>query len=115
MKYLITTVVALFVLASTATALDDLQTAVPEHIGLSSKRLARIDRVMEGHVARGHFSGAIGLIARQGKIGYFKTWGDMDKDAGTKMPKGAIFRMYSMTKAIISVVNCNVTVLIDPT
>ena len=65
MKCSIATVVALFVLASTPTALDDLQTADPEQIGLSSERLARIDQVMESHVAKGHFPGAIGLIARR--------------------------------------------------
>ena len=103
MKCSIATVVVLFVLASAATALDDLQSADPEQIGLSSERLARIDQVMESHAANGHFSGAIGFIARRGKIGYFKTWGNMDKEAGTKMPKDAIFRMYSMTKAITGV------------
>ncbi len=103
MKRLIATAIALFALSSAATALDDMQTTEPEQIGLSSERLARIDQAMEGHVAKGHFSGAIGLIARRGKIGYFKTWGDADKDAGTKMSKGAIFRMYSMTKAVTGV------------
>ncbi len=103
MKTLIAIAVAFLVLSSTATALDDMQTTDPEQIGLSSERLERIDQAMDKHVADGHFSGAIGLIARRGKIGYFKAWGDMDKEAGTKMSKGAIFRMYSMTKAITGV------------
>ena len=103
MNRLIATATALFVLSSPATALDDMQTTEAEEIGLSSERLARIDRAMESHVAEGHFSGAIGLIARRGKIGYFKTWGDADKEAGRKMSKGAIFRMYSMTKAVTGV------------
>ncbi len=103
MKTLIAIAVAFLVLSSTATALDDMQTTDPEQIGLSSERLERIDQAMDKHVADGHFSGAIGLIARRGKIGYFKAWGDMDKEAGTKMSKGAIFRMYSMAKAITGV------------
>jgi CubicO group peptidase (beta-lactamase class C family) len=103
MKRSIVTVVAFFVLSSIASALDDMQTVDPQQIGLSGERLERIDQAMEKHVADGHFSGAIGLVARRGKIGYFKAWGDMDREAGTKMSKGAIFRMYSMTKAVTGV------------
>ena len=103
MQFLIATATALFVLAPSLAASDALQRVDPEQVGLSSERLARIDHAMESHVEKGHFSGAIGLIARRGKIGYFKTWGGMDKESGTKMPEDAIFRMYSMTKAITGV------------
>jgi len=103
MRRFIITAVALFVLRSTALALDGIPNADPERIGLSSQRLDRIDQAMEKHVVEGHFSGAIGLIARRGKVGYFKTWGEMDKETGKKMSKDAIFRMYSMTKAVTGV------------
>ena len=103
MKYLVVSAAALLLLAPSAWATDALKTAEPEQVGLSSERLARIDRAMEGHVDKGHFSGAIGMIVRRGKIGYFKTWGDMDKESGTKMSDDAIFRMYSMTKAVTGV------------
>lgn len=103
MKLLIVSAAVLLVLAPSAWAADALQTAAPEQVGLSAERLARIDRAMEGHVDEGHFSGAIGMIVRRGKIGYFKTWGDMDKESGTKMSEDAIFRMYSMTKAVTGV------------
>ena len=103
MQVLIATAAALFVLAPSLAANEALQRVDPEEVGLSSDRLARIDHAMESHVEKGHFSGAIGLIARRGKIGYFKTWGALDKEAGTKMPEDAIFRMYSMTKAVTGV------------
>ena len=103
MKHLVVSAAALLALAPTAWAADALKTAEPEQVGLSSERLARIDRAMEGHVDKGHFSGAIGMIVRRGKIGYFKTWGDLDKESGTKMSDDAIFRMYSMTKAVTGV------------
>ena len=93
----------LLLLQGTALIGEDLQTVSAERIGLSAERLDRIDRVMEEYVAEGRMSGAIGLIARRGKIGYFQTWGYMDKEAGTKMRKDAIFRMYSMTKAVTGV------------
>lgn len=103
MKHLITLAAAMLVLAPSVWANDVLKTVAPEQVGLSAERLARIDRAMEGHVDDGHFSGAIGMVVRRGKIGYFKTWGDMDKESGTKMPEDAIFRMYSMTKAVTGV------------
>ena len=103
MKHSIVSVAAVLFLAPNAWAADALQTAEPEQVGLSSERLARIDQAMEGHVDDGHFSGAIGMIVRRGKIGYLKTWGDMDKESGKKMSEDAIFRMYSMTKAVTGV------------
>ncbi|MYC68810.1 MAG: beta-lactamase family protein [Acidobacteriia bacterium] len=103
MKLLIVSAAVLLVLVPCAWATDALKTATPEQVGLSAERLARIDQAMEGHVDEGHFSGAIGMIVRRGKIGYFKTWGDMDKESGTEMSEDAIFRMYSMTKAVTGV------------
>ena len=103
MKRFLVSAAALLALAPSAWATDALPTAKPEQVGLSAERLARIDRAMEGHVDQGHFSGAIGMIVRRGKIGYFKTWGDLDKESGTRMSEDAIFRMYSMTKAVTGV------------
>ena len=83
--------------------------SVPVHVasndgtGLSTERLARIGAVMNEHVADGRIAGAIGLIARRGKVGYFETYGFQDKEAGVPMRKDTIFRMYSMTKPITGV------------
>lgn len=71
--------------------------------GLSPERLARIGAVMNDHVAKGRIAGAIGLIARRGKVGYFETYGFQDKEAGVRMREDTIFRMYSMTKPITGV------------
>jgi CubicO group peptidase (beta-lactamase class C family) len=71
--------------------------------GLAPERLARIGTVMNEHVAKGRIAGAIGLIARRGKVGYFETYGFQDKEAGVPMRQDTIFRMYSMTKPITGV------------
>lgn len=71
--------------------------------GLSPERLARIGAVMNDHVAKGRIAGAIGLIARRGKVGYFETYGFQDKEARIAMREDTIFRMYSMTKPITGV------------
>jgi CubicO group peptidase (beta-lactamase class C family) len=80
-----------------------LRMGTPEEAGLSKERLDRIGRTMQQHIAAGRVAGAIGLIARRGKIGYFETYGMMDKEAGKPMRKDAIFRIYSMTKAVTGV------------
>ncbi len=71
--------------------------------GLSQERLNRIRPAMERDIAQGEMAGAIGLIARHGKIAYFETYGMADREANRPMTKDAIFRMYSMTKAVVAV------------
>jgi CubicO group peptidase (beta-lactamase class C family) len=77
--------------------------AVPEDIGLSSARLARLGAVIAGEIERGRVPGAVALVARRGRIGYFESFGQRDAVAGAPMTKDAIFRIYSMTKPITSV------------
>ena len=83
--------------------LQPLPFAAPEEIGLSPLRLARLGAVMRGEAERGRVPGAVALIARRGRIGYFESVGLRDPAAGSPMTKDAIFRIYSMTKPITSV------------
>ena len=94
--------VSTLVLASSGNG-NGLRMAKPEEAGLAPERLERIGQVMQKHIAENHIAGAIGLIARRGKIGYFEAWGMMDKENGKPMKKDAIFRIYSMTKAVTGV------------
>jgi CubicO group peptidase (beta-lactamase class C family) len=75
----------------------------PQQVGLSQERLNRIHTAMERDIAEGEMAGAIGLIARHGKVAYFETYGMADREANRPMSKDAIFRMYSMTKAVVGV------------
>ena len=77
--------------------------AAPEEIGLSSARLARLGEVLRGEIERGRVPGAVALIARRGRVGYFESFGVRDPASGAPMAKDAIFRIYSMTKPITSV------------
>src|ERR1700730_17036361 len=72
-----------------------LPTAAPEQTGLSRDRLDRINTVMREHVQTGRLAGASGLIARNGKVAFRETWGEMKFDT--------IVRMYSMTKGVTGV------------
>src|SRR3989441_12964477 len=77
--------------------------ARPVEVGLSAERLDRIGPVLRGEIEKGKFPGAVALIARKGRVAYFETFGFRDKATGAPMSKDAIFRIYSMTKPLVSV------------
>jgi len=93
----------LFLCSSFAFAADPLPRAKPESVGMSSARLARITTALKADVDKGRMPGAVVAIARQGKLVYYEAVGFLDKDAGTPMPKDAIFSIASMTKPMTSV------------
>jgi CubicO group peptidase (beta-lactamase class C family) len=79
-----------------------LPTAEPEEIGLSRAGLKRLTAVMEREIAAGRAPGVSMLIARKGKVGFARALGALGPD-GPAMSLDAIFRIYSMTKPIVSV------------
>ncbi|MGE0713838.1 MAG: serine hydrolase domain-containing protein [Alphaproteobacteria bacterium] len=70
--------------------------------GLSSERLARIGQVLGDHVARGRIAGAVALVCRDDRVAYCEAVGQRDPATGAAMTTDAIFRIYSMTKPIVS-------------
>jgi CubicO group peptidase (beta-lactamase class C family) len=77
--------------------------ATPEDIGLSTAGLARLGRVMQDEVQRGRVPGAVALIARRGQLAYHESFGQRDPVSGAPMALDSVFRIYSMTKPIVSV------------
>lgn len=82
---------------------SDPPVVAPEAVGLSGARLAHIRTVMNRHVTEKRIPGALGLIARRGKIAYQESFGLADVEAGKPMQLDTIHRIYSMTKPITSV------------
>ncbi len=80
-----------------------LPVAEPEDVGLSSVRLQRIGEVFQGYVDDGRIAGAIGMVARRGRLVYVDQWGSRDMAAGDALEVDDIFRIFSMTKPITSV------------
>lgn len=75
----------------------------PEEVGFVAARLKRLsDRIEEG-VKNNELPGAVVLIARNGKLVMFDSFGFRDKDAKVPMTNDTIFRIASMTKPIVSV------------
>jgi CubicO group peptidase (beta-lactamase class C family) len=75
----------------------------PEDVGLSTKRLERVGELVQRHIAAGSFSGAVTLVARNGRIVHHEASGQMDLEAKKPMVKDGIFRIMSMTKPVIGV------------
>jgi CubicO group peptidase (beta-lactamase class C family) len=70
--------------------------------GFSPERLARVTAVMRERVAAGRMPGGVLLIARDGEVVLDEAIGVLDPKTSAPMPKDAIFRIYSMTKPIVS-------------
>ena len=97
-------IAALAVLASSPLLLSkDLPSAKPEDVGLSSERLARMNKAIHAYVDAGRTPGVVTLIARHGKVVHVDAYGKADLTSGRATRADDIFRMYSMTKPITSV------------
>jgi len=82
---------------------QQLKLAPPENVGMSSKRLARIDTVINQYIENNWIPGAVALIARKGKIVYHKSFGVRDFETKDSLQETDIFRIASMSKAITTV------------
>jgi CubicO group peptidase (beta-lactamase class C family) len=58
---------------------------------------------VQRHITAGSFSGAVTLVARNGRIAYHEASGLMDLEAKKPMAKDGLFRIMSMTKPIVGV------------
>jgi len=77
--------------------------AAPELVGMSGQRLSRIAETFEQEIHKGNMAGVVILVARKGHLVYSTALGFQNKETGKPMSKDAIFRIYSMTKPLVSV------------
>jgi CubicO group peptidase (beta-lactamase class C family) len=77
--------------------------AKPETLGLSPVRLQRASDAFRREVDKGTVPGLTFMVARRGQIGWFDTIGRQAPASSAPMAKDSIFRIYSMTKPIVSV------------
>lgn len=94
-------VLAMFARGVSADALPS--TASAEAAGFSAARLQRLTYKFEADVRSGAIPGAVVLIVHNGKVAYFKTFGERDRAAKAPMQPDSIFRIASMTKPVTTV------------
>jgi CubicO group peptidase (beta-lactamase class C family) len=88
---------------NSCTTNNQLTIATPESVRISPERLSRIDNMIKQSIDSGWIAGATGLIARDGKIIYNRSFGLNDLENKSPMQTDAIFRIASQTKAIVSI------------
>ena len=81
---------------------QDLPTATPESVGLSSERLDEATRRLQSHVDAGDIAGVVAAVVRHGRLVYLEALGALDRERGLAMRDDALFRLYSMTRPITS-------------
>ena len=77
--------------------------AKPESLGLSPIRLQRMSDAFRREVDKGTLPGATVMVARRGQIGWFDAIGRQGPAASAPMAHDSIFRIFSMTKPIVSI------------
>lgn len=82
---------------------QELKPGTPASVQVSAERLNRIDSMIIQSIEDKWIAGAVGFIARDGKIIYNRAFGESDLENGTPMQTDAIFRIASQTKAIASI------------
>jgi CubicO group peptidase (beta-lactamase class C family) len=125
LSFLLLTVISVYTFAGHPNLLNpkffepvnEFPTALPEQVGMSSELLLKIDTVMRKHIDAGEIQGAVAVVARRGKVVYFKGHGLMDVERDRVMEQDAIFRMASSSKPVLGVAAMMMIEegLIDPT
>src|SRR3954471_10388687 len=87
----------------TAPQTPSLPQAKPEALGLSAHRLQRMSDAFKREIDKGTTPGVTMMVARRGQIGWFEAFGKQSPHARAPMAHNSIFRIFSMTKPIVSV------------
>jgi CubicO group peptidase (beta-lactamase class C family) len=75
----------------------------PAASGIAPERLARLDAAFREAVAEKKIAGAVVFVARGGRTVDLEAFGFLDAEKKIPMPKDAIFRIASMSKAVTTV------------
>ena len=77
--------------------------ASPESVGMSAARLELLTRAFDKEIKDKQIPGAVVLVARKGQLAYARAFGQRDPAHPDPMQINSIFRIYSMTKPMVSV------------
>jgi CubicO group peptidase (beta-lactamase class C family) len=79
---------------------DDTKTAGTRTAGLSTARLAHLERIMQEDVEKGVYWGARIIVARHGRVGLDAAIGFADGGRTRAVASDSVFTLFSMTKAM---------------
>lgn len=70
----------------------------PGNVGLDSGKLNAIDSIAENAISKGATPGCVVLVAKDGKIAYYKAFGYFNYDKAEKVTLESVYDMASVTK-----------------
>jgi CubicO group peptidase (beta-lactamase class C family) len=88
---------------STSPKTPPLPESRPETLGLSRPRLETMSDAFKREIDKGTVPGVTVLVARHGQVGWFEALGKQSPTGAAPMAHDSIFRIFSMTKPIVSV------------
>jgi CubicO group peptidase (beta-lactamase class C family) len=77
--------------------------AAPDEAGLDGGQLRRLQALTHHYVDSGRLPGTVTVVARRGRVAMADAYGLRDVARGEPMTLDTIFRIYSMTKPVVSV------------
>lgn len=77
--------------------------ASPQEAGFRPEGLARLTAAFQEQIDRQRIPGVVAMVVRGGKLAYFEALGRRDPTQPDPMQRDSIFRIYSMTKPVVSV------------
>jgi CubicO group peptidase (beta-lactamase class C family) len=94
-------ILGLFAIEAGSGLAQGLPQAKPEDVGMAPERLALLDALINGALAREDFPGAVLLVTRKGKTVWRKAYGQSQRvPEGRPMDANMIFDMASVTKPV---------------
>lgn len=80
----------------------ELEWTRPQDAGLDPARLGRLAGALQREIDRRRLPGAVAMIGRRGRVAWTHCVGGLDPRHSAPMRPDALFRIYSMTKPIVS-------------
>lgn len=77
---------------------------LPEDAGMSSEKLAKIDSIANDAIDKGAMPGCQVLVARKGKVVYYKTFGTKAYDSKEPVNKTDLYDIASITKVVATTI-----------
>lgn len=83
-------------------SVKSLSEATPESVGMSSDRLQTIDSQLQSYIDSGQLQGIVTYVSRKGQVVHKHATGLLDIETKSPMQEDSLFRIYSMTKPIVT-------------
>ena len=97
-----TRILALVLLSASCAGTHRLPSGRAAALGFSESELARIQPALQAYVDSGKYAGIYAVIVRHGQIAYEQAVGYADVAKGKRLGRDDVFRIYSMTKPVVS-------------